>query len=440
LFLLYALVATGLSGFVVGQTTTQVTVPANPLWTDTGIALSAGQAVTISASGSWSWGGPNIGPDGDPNLFSGGGDEFEFFDIVNHGRLLGFVGPDPYQGQWGNGGFFPQTSGYISVGSGQSFATPYAGELWLGLNDDAVTEAIGDNGGEVVANITIGGSDVTAPAIAISVPTTVYTLNQNVAAKYSCTDPDDAVVSCAGPVANGVPVDTSYGGPHAFTIIAADSQGNSSSKTAVYIVADVGLAPQSITYPPQFAGSKSPAQRVSLFNRQGVPLNISGINTSGSFNETTTCGAVLAPHRSCSTSVTFVPGGPGTSQGSLNVNDDVGTQSIVLVGFGTLVKLSPGKVAYASQKVGTTSPVKNVTLKNAQTGALNVSSVNVSGDFALAPSTTCPSSGVVSAGTRCTIAITFTPTAIGTRTGTLILQSDYPTAPVVVQLSGTGAP
>jgi len=141
-------------------------------------------------------------------LFSGGGDEFEFFDIVNHGRLLGFVGPDPYQGQWGNGGFFPQTSGYISVGSGQSFATPYAGELWLGLNDDAVTEAIGDNGGEVVANITIGGSDVTAPAIAISVPTTVYTLNQNVAAKYSCTDPDDAVVSCAGPVANGVPVDT----------------------------------------------------------------------------------------------------------------------------------------------------------------------------------------------------------------------------------------
>jgi hypothetical protein len=45
-------------------------------------------------------------------------------------------------------------------------------------------------------------------------------------------------------------------------------------------------------YPPQFVGSKSPAQRVTLFNRQGVPLNISGIGTNGSFNETTTCGAV----------------------------------------------------------------------------------------------------------------------------------------------------
>jgi Abnormal spindle-like microcephaly-assoc'd, ASPM-SPD-2-Hydin len=367
--------------------------------------------------------------------------EFEFFDIVGLGRLIGFVGTDPYQGQWGNGSFFPQTSGYVSVGSGQTFIAPYAGELWLGFSDDAVGFNVGDNSGQVMATITVGGSDATAPAIAITTPTTVYILNQKVSAKYSCTDPDDAVASCAGPVANGARVDTTYGGPHAFTVVAADSHGNSSSKTAVYIVADVGLAPQSLAYPPQFVGTTSPAQRVMLFNRQSVPLNISGIGTSGSFSKTTTtCSGVLAAHASCSISVTFNPTATGGSQGSLNVSADAGSPSIILVGFGTLVKLSPPKVAFASQTVGTTSAAKNVTLKNAQTVTLNVSSINVSGDFALAPSTTCPTSGAVSAGKNCIIAITFTPTATGTRTGTLIVQADYPTAPVVIQLSGTGTP
>src|SRR5258707_4097264 len=72
--------------------TTQVTVPANPLWTDTGITLSKGEVVSISATGTWNFSFGNFGPDGDPNYFGGYWDEFGFFDIVDHGRLLGFIG------------------------------------------------------------------------------------------------------------------------------------------------------------------------------------------------------------------------------------------------------------------------------------------------------------------------------------------------------------
>jgi hypothetical protein len=434
------LAVTALTNTAPGQTTSQVTVPANPDWTDTGIALSAGEVATISASGTWNdgCGLPDFGPDGNLGC-NGWWNEFEFFDIADHGRLIGFVGLDPFQAQWGSSIFFPQTSGYISVGSGQTFIAPYAGDLWLGIDDDAVDQSNYDNSGQLIATITVGGSDATAPAIAIVAPTTVYTLNQKVAAKYSCADPDDAVMSCAGPVANGAPVDTSYEGLHAFTVVAVDSHGNSASKTAVYLVANVGLAPQSLAYPPQFGNTTSPTQKVTLFNRQGVPLNISGIGTTGVFNATTTCPPVLAPRASCSISVTFKPNGfQEESIGYLSVADDVGTQYVVLVGFGTEMKLSPAKVTYTRQKVGTISPAKKVTLDNAWTGTLNVSSINLSGDFALAPSTTCPSNGVVSQGTSCTIAITFTPTGVGTRAGTLIVQADYPTAPVVVQLSGTG--
>jgi hypothetical protein len=441
LLLAFVFVIPGLTSFAIAQTTTRVTVPSNPLWTDAGMALSRGQTVTISATGSWDWGKahPDFGPDGDPIFLKDILDGFEFFDIFDHGRLLAFVGPSPYNGRWGDSSFFPETSGYVSVGSGQTFVAPYAGELWLGFNDDAVSRNNFDNTGQVVAAITVLGSDTTAPAITVTSPARVYALNHVVTAKYSCTDPDDSVASCTGPVANGARVDTSTNGPHAFTVVAADSHGNFSSKTGAYMVAAVGLGRQSLVYRPQAVGTVG-FRGTALFNRQGVPLNNISISTSGDFNETATCGTVLPPYGSCSIVVRFEPTAPGTRQGSLNVSDDAGTQSILLVGFGTLVRLSRSNVIYASQAVDTTSVAKKVGLRNGQALTLNVLSINVSGDFALAPATTCPTVGTVSSGGKCTIAITFTPAAAGTRTGTLIVQADYPTAPVVVQLIGTGTP
>jgi hypothetical protein len=315
--------------------TTQVTVTANPLWTDTGITLTRGEAVSISATGSWNYSTGNIGPDGDPNYFGGYWDEFGFFDTADHGRLLGFIGTDPFQGQWGNRSFFPQTSRYISIGSGRTFAAATAGRLWLGINDDAITKQVADNSGQLVATITLGSSDTTAPKINLISPTKVYAVHQKVNANYSCTDPDDAVATCAGPVANGAPINTSAAGQHSFTVVATDSHGNTSTATAVYTVGSVGLAPQSLAFAPQTVGTMSRAQNVSLYNVQSVALNISSIGTSGDFVVTaSTCGTVLAAHRSCSISVSSKPTATGSRVGSLNANDDAGAQSILLIGNG----------------------------------------------------------------------------------------------------------
>lgn len=425
---------------VVGQTT--ISIPSNPLWTDTGIKVSAGQTVTISASGIWNGGGsdPNYGPDGSPFLLGDFlFDDFEPFDPADEGRLLGFVGPDPYQGRWGDGSFFPQTSGYISVGSGRTFTAPYSGELWLGFNNDAGSKRSNDNTGQVTANIVVGGSDSSGPTINISAPAAVYAQHQKVQAKYSCTDPDDAVATCVGTVANGSVIDTSNGGPYAFTVAASDSHGNSSSQTVVYFVGSAGLTPQSAKFLPQAVNTTSAAQKITLSNRQSAPLNISGIGTNGSFNATSTCGTQLAAGARCMISVTFKPTAAGTSQGALYVNDSAGGRSIHLFGFGTPVKLAPSVLTYASQTVGTTSTARAVTLTNGQGAVLNIQSINVSGDFALAPTTTCPASGTLLAGKHCTIGVTFMPTAAGVRSGTLIIQADYPVAPVSVPLTGTGA-
>ena len=57
-------------------------------------------------------------------------------------------------------------------------------------------------------------------------------------AKYSCTDPDDDLVSCVGDVPHGAPIDTSSYGEHTFTVTAQDAAGNRATVTHGYRVVD----------------------------------------------------------------------------------------------------------------------------------------------------------------------------------------------------------
>jgi hypothetical protein len=145
---------------VVEQITFSVVVTSNPLWTDTRLNTTIGEKVEINASGWWSgavYGGPWFGPDGQLGK-SGYGDTFLY--EANWGELIAFVGSDPYQGHWGDGSFFPQHTGYWIIGSSGQFVSNKTGELWLGFNDDAVSESVGDNGGTVTASITITSGPV----------------------------------------------------------------------------------------------------------------------------------------------------------------------------------------------------------------------------------------------------------------------------------------
>src|SRR3954467_15981579 len=81
-----------------------------------------------------------------------------------------------------------------------------------------------------------------------------------------------------------------------------------------------------------------------------------------------------------------------------------------------LVALSPTSISFVSQTVGTTSPASPVKLTNNLSTALTISSVATSGDFAVGQASTCGAS--LAAGKSCVINVTFTPTAIGTRSGT----------------------
>jgi hypothetical protein len=98
--------------------------------------------------------------------------------------------------------------------------------------------------------------------------------------------------------------------------------------------------------------------------------------------------------------------------------------------------VSPTTVNFGQVLVDQTSPQQRVRLKNTGTSELIVSSISISGYFAL-PVNHCASG--VQPGTHCDVYVTFTPHAFETETGTLTFVDNASNTPQTVSLTGVGA-
>jgi trimeric autotransporter adhesin len=208
-------------------------------------------------------------------------------------------------------------------------------------------------------------------------------------------------------------------------------------------ITPAGLTPASLAFGNQAVGTTSAVKVTTLQNHQTVPLTIAGISTSSNFAQTSNCPLspnTLGAGASCTISVTFMPLVVGSLTGTLTVNDNARNtpQTAQLSGTGTApVSLSPAALSFGNQVFGTTSAKQTVTLKNTQTVPLTISGVSAAGDFA--QTSNCPlAPNTLGASASCTISVTFTPTALGTRTGTLTIADNAGTSPQTVGLSGTG--
>ena len=93
-------------------------------------------------------------------------------------------------------------------------------------------------------------------------------------------------------------------------------------------------------------------------------------------------------------------------------------------------------MSFPSRALNTTSNPQNEALTNTSPNtSLTISNITVTGDFA--ETSNCP--GTLMPNANCYISVTFTPTAEGTRTGTLTITDNAPGSPQTVPLSGTGA-
>jgi hypothetical protein len=136
-----------------------------------------------------------------------------------------------------------------------------------------------------------------------------------------------------------------------------------------------------------------------------------------------TGASTLAPGGVCHLNVSFTPNAATTFNGTLTVshNGANGASSDSLTGSGGCTvncgtgtpSLNVKHLDFGSQALSTTSAAQAVTLTNIGSGTLTVS-LSTTGDFQ--QTSNCPASLAPNA--NCSVNVTFTPTAIQTRTGT----------------------
>ena len=197
-----------------------------------------------------------------------------------------------------------------------------------------------------------------------------------------------------------------------------------------------------LSFPTRAFSTTSAPKPINLTNVGSTPLSISSVQVVGGFAQTNNCGTSVAPGATCTFKVTFKPttatAVPGwkTFFGNLIIwdSDPASPQTVLLGGTATAVTPAPGSLTFASQAVGTTSAPLPVKVTNTGSDTLTFGSIQTTGDFAETDNCL---GGVIPRG-NCTIQVTFTPSATGTRTGTVVLNDNDGASPQTITLTGTG--
>jgi hypothetical protein len=216
------------------------------------------------------------------------------------------------------------------------------------------------------------------------------------------------------------------------------------------------VTPTSLNFGTQPVGVISSAKTVALTNNSTDPISFPGssIAFTGTYaadfaSPSNTCGGSIAAAASCNVSVTFTPSiaAPPSETATLIITvtiTDAGvsgpqTFDVSLTGNGSStvpgVGLAPTSLAFGNQALSTTSAAKTVTLTNTGTAALTIASIAASGDFTVSNN---PCGANLAAGANCIISVTFTPTVLGARAGTLTITDNAGSGTQTVPLTGTG--
>jgi len=255
------------------------------------------------------------------------------------------------------------------------------------------------------------------------------------------------------------------------------------SAQATFATSSLSGGSHSIT--ASYSGDSIFAPSVSTALTQTVAPTFSGVGVQSSpnpsaFGQSVTFTATVGPTLCFITcpagtptptgTVTFEDGGlGGSSIGTRTLNGSgvatfttsalaAGTRSIVAVYSGDAnflgnasavllqnvtggalpVTTSPPSLAFGNQVTGTTSVAQTVTVQNNLPSTLTISSIVITGVAATNYKLTNPCGGHLAAGAFCTLSVTFTPSALGTRSAAIRLTDSAPSSPQTVPISGTG--
>jgi 6-phosphogluconolactonase (cycloisomerase 2 family) len=202
-------------------------------------------------------------------------------------------------------------------------------------------------------------------------------------------------------------------------------------------------------------GSVTTGQQVQLVTHlvnngdQTLTINLSAVSitgpNAGDFSKSTNCIATLAANASCSFTVTFQPSTATTETASLQISDNAPSspQIIQLTGTGLLPSPSlafvPGSLNFNPIAQGQLEGPQTIQITNIGSASLHISNIAFGGsnpqDFS--QTNNCISSPIA-VNSSCTVNVSFTPQATGTRSASLTLTDDAPTQTQTLFVQGTG--
>ncbi len=228
------------------------------------------------------------------------------------------------------------------------------------------------------------------------------------------------------------------------TLTVTDNASNSpqtASLTGVGASSSISLTPASLAFGNQVLGTTSSSQNVTVENTGAINLTVNSVAASGGYSETDNCaGVTLTPGQSCVASVAFTPTVTGSMPGAITINDTAtgAPHAVSLTGSGLLPVTLSANLTFGATNVGSTAPTQSMTLTNngKQTFSFTFAT---SGDFSAVGNGASPCNGSLAALSKCTVAVTFSPTIDGTIKGNLVITATGSSTPAAVGgLTGTG--
>ncbi len=205
----------------------------------------------------------------------------------------------------------------------------------------------------------------------------------------------------------------------------------------------ISVSPTSLTFPNQPLNKASAPMTLTVTSSGSGLLVINSVSITGpnkaEFSQTTNCVGILNPLATCTISVVFTPTSVGTRTASISIADNVGgsPQIIPLNGMGSAFLFTPPSIDFGAVTSGTTSTM-TLKIQNVTSSTVTVLDHKFLGANAASFSGTGSCERVFAPNATCTITLSFTPPAPGTRTAQLQLDDNDPSTPQLVSLQGTG--
>lgn len=187
------------------------------------------------------------------------------------------------------------------------------------------------------------------------------------------------------------------------------------------------------------------AIRLTLINTIG--LEAAMFPVQGGAADACVAGALLEPDRTCSITLAFSPGSPGTHGARLQVvSSGTALAPLALTGTGlgpvgsSALTVTPARLEFGATRAGATSPPMAVTLSGESSSTVRVLGWAIDGSFDVDRGT-CPTPPfLLAAGDTCTVTVRLRPVVAGEARGVLQIASspgtDLPTTLLQVPLTG----